>query len=323
MTEPRRIASARELPGKHGRLVCEIRGVALHLSSQPSRSSAADTLLIAFHGAVDRATRPTPAFIPFLPGTGEEVHQVAIADPSLRTSSDISMGWYAGDCGFESQRVLPDFFQEISRALDVRRTIYFGTSGGGFAALFYSKQHDGSLALVGNPQTSIANYYPRHIANYLSSCWPGVSSISDLSGRVDTDLAAIYSGRATGNHVVYLQNSTDHFHLFGHMAPFLSSIRSGETRKRIACACVFPGRTGHNPVWEMFSPWLRAALVAPNWMAESIITTHHDLCGARTESLPLTARDRDNGAPGKARPVSELRMADLLRDYQLRQRMES
>lgn len=314
-----RIASVEELPGKSGNLVCDVRDVDLHLNFQPAASDAADTLVISFHGAVDRPNRSIPAFVPFLPDIGDDVHQLAVADPSLRTGPEIGLSWFAGDIDFDAQRLLPTLFQSIASNLGVRRTIYFGTSGGGFAALYYSRKHSGSLALVGNPQTNITRYYAQHIDRYLSNCWPGVTSIAALAGKAVTNLSDVYSAGEIGNHVVYLQNSTDAFHLFGQMAPFFASIRSAASRERIGSACIFPGKSGHSPMWAMLSPWLRAAIMAPDWMAKTIITTHHALTANSHGTSGTATSARNATAAAEAQSKLDLQMAALLRDYHLRE----
>lgn len=314
------IYSASDVVGKRGALVMSINGIDFHMNFQPADLDTADTLVFGFHGAVDRANRSLPVFLPFLPGVGGHVHQIAVADPSLRTDSDISMSWYAGDSEFEAQKLLPEIFISISRALNVKRTIYFGTSGGGFAALFYSKQHSGSLALVGNPQTNICKFYERHVSNYLKHCWKGVASPEGLGDRLVTDLAAIYSGNSIDNHVLYLQNSTDDYHLFGHMAPFLSSIESGISKKRIATDCSYPGRVGHNPVWEVIESWFKAAIISPDWMAETILRTHHSMGVAGSVSLEDKNVQKNRKHEGSFQSISrDVEIANILRDFNLRQ----
>lgn len=319
MKKPVRILSLGDLPNTCSSLVYEISGVDVHLNFQPAQSVFADTLLIGFHGYVDREKRSIPTFTPFLPDAGGDVHQLAISDPSLRIDPMVRMSWFSGDCEFDAQKLLPELFIAISNALGVRRTIYYGFSGGGFAALYYSRQHCGSLALVGNPQTSIADYYRRHVANYLSKCWPGVDSIAGLAGQVKTNLATVYSSGEIDNHIIYLQNSSDPFHLFGHMAPFLASIRSGASRKRIACACSYPGKLGHTPVWELMSSWLRAAVVAPDWMAETIITNHHSLIERKQLTISPVTSANEIPVSAKVRSALDLQMANFVRDYHLYQ----
>lgn len=325
MKVPLRLTSIENLCVQSGRLVFDLNGVDIHLNFSPASFFGAETLLIGFHGAIDRSSRPVPAFIPFLPGIGDVVHQLSVADPSLRTSPEISMSWYAGDSDFDAQHLLPKLFQDVSRALGVRRTIYFGTSGGGFAALFYSRQHSGSLAIVGNPQTKIGGFYPRHIDAYLSNCWPKLNSLDDLAGIVTTDVAMHYISGEIDNYVIYLQNSTDPFHLFGHMAPFLSSINNPVSRKRVACACLFPGKSGHNPIWEMFSPWVQAAVVSQDWEAENIILTHHALNTDKPSSFGsnvLTRKEHGNPVSRTIVASSDFCLANLLRDYHLRKQSD-
>lgn len=315
MRDITRLEKIEDLARHRGRLVFDLNGIDLDMNFLPAASDEAATLVIGFHGAIDRPNRPVPAFIPFLPDIGNEVHQLTIADPSLRRDPDISMAWFAGDVDFDSQKLLPPLFQSISHSLGVKRTIYFGTSGGGFAALYYSRQHPGSLALVGNPQTRIADFYPRHIEAYLSCCWPGYNTIASLPEVIESDMVSLYSQSELNNFVVYLQNSTDSFHLFGHMAPFFSSIKNLGSRKRVASSCFFPGHLGHNPVWEMFLTWLRSAIVSQDWTAEKIIVNHHILISNEASSAEKNVAQKKStgGNPSSG----ELQLANVLRNYHL------
>lgn len=309
MADFQRIASLAELDRREGLLVCEIAGRDLHINLR--RAAAANTLVVGFHGSVDRVNRPVPAFISFIPEAGNYAHQLLISDPSLPLHPELSMAWYAGDAGFPAQSALRTALRSAAEALGVSRVIYFGTSGGGFAALYYSWHDPGSLALVGNPQTSVGAYYSRHIQKYLQACWPGRGALSDLDGIV-TDVRALYA-QDVPNYVIYLQNSTDEFHLFGHMAPFLAGIHRADLQKRISFECTFPGSRGHNPVWSVFSPWLRAAIVAPSWGALDLIETRHRLAAAAPSPVGPDST-RISAGPSAA----DISFSNLLRDYQLR-----
>ena len=128
----------------------------------------------------------------------------------------------------------------------------------------------------------------------------------------------MYSEGVIENYVLYLQNSTDDYHLFGHMAPFMSAIKVMATRKRIASTCFFPGKIGHNPVWEMFLPWLQAVIMSQDWMAQTILTTHHYLKEIKSEANGSVQETDENISNRKSLLQSSIITADFLRDYQLR-----
>src|SRR5690606_37414963 len=103
-------------------------------------------------------------------------------------------------------------------ALTPERVVFFGASGGGFAALYFSSLVADSLAVVMNPQTDIAAYLPGPVKVWRETCWDG-ADLTALPGTVTTDLVQHYSARSMQNHVAYLQNRTDS-HVDAHMRPW-------------------------------------------------------------------------------------------------------
>ncbi|KEO61179.1 hypothetical protein DT23_10625 [Thioclava indica] len=311
MSNSKRISAIEDLQSSDGRLVYALGGVDLHMRLK--KAPLSDALIIGFHGNVDRENRAVPAFISDIPEVHQHAHQLQLADPSLRLSETLTMSWYAGDHLFDAQRLIAEFCKAAAKALGASKVIYFGTSGGGFAALYYSSQHPDSLALVGNPQTDIRKYYQRRVNTYLETCWPDLASIEDLKGQIATNVCDLYA-QSISNSVIYLQNSTDAFHLFGHMAPFLSGITRGDLQKRVAVECVFSGRIGHNPVWSVFSPWVRAAIAAPSWSAQDLTETKFKLVASSPAAAPKS------GQPSSRFSAADLAMAELLQDHQSRAR---
>ncbi|WBU55514.1 hypothetical protein [Paracoccus sediminicola] len=307
-----RIKTASELMNATGRQIIELGGVDINLKL--TKAEGADTLLIGFHGAIDRKLRKLPVYTDPIPEVENHAHQLMISDPSLELGEELSMAWYAGDHRFDAQALLGELFREAAEVLGVRKVIYFGSSGGGFAALYYSWIHPGSLALVGNAQTNLEKYYPRHIARYLESCWPTAKDISALDEKIVTDVCALYA-KNVPNYVIYCQNPTDTFHMFNHCTPFIAGIESAADRKRVVFECTYPGRTGHGPVWSVFSPWLRAAVAAPSWDAVELIETKYRL---HPGSAPPPARLRGKDLKSVSFSESDIAFGKLLRDHTLR-----
>ena len=105
----------------------------------------------------------------------------------------------------------------------VSHVIFFGSSGGGFAALQASLHFPESLAVAINPQTSIGKYLPKAVERYLRINWPGHRSLEGLP--VEHDLTEAYSS-GHSNTVAYLQNKRDIFHIDDHQRPFYQALKS-------------------------------------------------------------------------------------------------
>ncbi|WP_284980196.1 hypothetical protein [Arthrobacter sp. fls2-241-R2A-200] len=154
-----------------------------------------------------------------------DVNRVFISDPSLILSPTMNLGWYAGNSQQRLQQILQDVIAKIASSFGSEKLVFFGTSGGGFASLYYSSQFPGSMAIVANPQTNIARYEPEPVSNFAEVCFgvSGIDPMDRLPHSVTTDLVKIYS-KPLENTVAYMQNSTDRFHIDAHHDPFVKNL---------------------------------------------------------------------------------------------------
>lgn len=183
--------------------------------------SPADTLLVCFHGALTR-TVEWPMFVGH--GVTAELGNVArlsIADPSIGMHETLALAWYAGnDKMVDLQKVTASVVDKVATLIGAKRVMFFGSSGGGFAALQMSWHFPGSLAVVSNPQTSIGRYLPIPVKGYLRRCWSD-RPIEELP--IEHDMTALYEG-GHDNTVAYIQNTRDEFHVKNHQEPFLAAV---------------------------------------------------------------------------------------------------
>ncbi|WP_392336647.1 alpha/beta fold hydrolase [Loktanella salsilacus] len=273
----------------------------------------ARTLFVTFHGAIDRQTREVPAFMGFLPELQGQAHQISVSDPSMLKDADFGMSWFAGHDGFATQDILPVLFRDLQQALDVDRVVFMGSSGGGFAALFYGWHHPGSVVLAANPQTDLTRYFSRLVAPYRAHCWPALADNADLAQVVTTDVCALYA-QSIPSTVIYVQSALDRFHMCNHMGPFFAAMPFRKTAPVVLHADYF-GTTGHAFSFEQLSPWVRAILMAPGTGLEDILETR-----ARLQSLTGNASRLPKAASKAAGPGADTRvaMADMLRDIALK-----
>lgn len=297
--------------------------IAAHGKSIPvkfRRSATSRHLLVKFHGAVDRKKRPPPRFVPTIGSLGDDVAQLSISDPLLLEPGGYAMTWYGGSETFPSQNILLELILKLIALAQFERVVFFGTSAGGFASLFYAAHVPGSIAVVGVPQTNILRYYDAHTTAYRKGCWPSLGSNQELTDVMCTNVCELYSKRRD-NTVIYLQSAGDSFHTRTQFAPFLNTISRVEKSRFIAWSG-FWGRLGHSDsiTRECYLPWLKAAFASPTIEVDDLLVTHR----------ALTMRDRDGGSARTQRSgdergasAADTQIADLLRDYHLRQAMES
>jgi pimeloyl-ACP methyl ester carboxylesterase len=247
-------------PGDH-EITLIVAGRPIHLKLRRERRAAA--MLVNFHGAVDRKTRTLPVFINFLPGLAGLAHQVSIADPSVLDDGATNIAWYAGDAGFDAQAVLPAMFASLADELGADRTLYFGTSGGGFAALYYAHQHPNSFAVAGNPQVAIERYHLGHaIRRYREQYWPDLGQDAPLTDVTCADLAPLYA-KGFDNTVIYVQSIGDRMHFENQMMHFVAGLAQAGMRDRFLLHSDFWGKMGHIPAPRDYLRWIQAVCTSP------------------------------------------------------------
>jgi len=236
------------------------------------RLRESSSLVFTFSGAVDRDTHTLPRFAAL--GLDDHVPAsiIGISDPSLARSDEMKLAWYAGHEGFELQQILPQLLQHIIESLGATRVAFVGSSGGGFAALYYSWQVPGSIAVVSNPQTNLNRYNRGLLENYRAACWPSLGQHAQLEEKIAIDLGPLYAKRCV-NTMIYLQVASDFYHIRRHFAPFVATL-PGKYADRLIVRMANWGRRGHIPVpATIWIPWVNAALTAPETTAASIEKT--------------------------------------------------
>lgn len=307
-----RTIDLQDLPSHSTPVLIEFEGLQLPVHYRPGSSP---TLVIVFHGAVDRTKRPLPFFQPhFSAAVG--AHQLAISDPTLARGAELKAAWFAGAHDLPLQTLLPRFFARVAALLQVRRTIYFGASAGGFAALIYSHAHPNSLALVANPQINLLNYLEGPINLYRQLCWPQAADSAALAPLVCMDVANLYA-QSVPNFVCLLNATGDRYHLYNQTLELASRLKP-DARNRVILHSDFYGILGHSGSIPMpvCMPWLKAAIFAPNLYADSILSKLHQL---RAPATPAPAAPAASVRTARGPDPEDLRLAEALSQWQLKQ----
>jgi len=144
------------------------RGLPIDLLVEDRGSS---TTVVAFHAsAPEHVTR-----LPMLSGQGltaaAGVNLLAIADPSLVMHPELKLGWYLGNRPQGPFRTLAKpLIEHVLAQLGSTRTVFFGASGGGFAAGALSQDFPDSLALLCNPRLDLRRPPHAAVRDYLVHC---------------------------------------------------------------------------------------------------------------------------------------------------------
>ena len=180
-----------------------------------------DVTTVFFHAALTGGAYQFPVFIGAGISEGLPTNRVFIADPTLYLDDKLMLGWYAGN---KMQPRLQWVIRGIINALvpDSQRLVTFGSSGGGFAAMYYAAHRHNATAVPINPQTNIAKYLPASIERYANLGWglSGQTALEEMTAV--TDLTKVY--RSTTAKVFYVQNRNDGYHMAQHYEPFMNAL---------------------------------------------------------------------------------------------------
>ncbi|PJX24123.1 hypothetical protein CAP48_11505 [Advenella sp. S44] len=187
-----------------------------------------ETCFVSLAAAAKRDGTSDPIFTGVGLSKQIESSSILVSDPSVHADPALTLGWYAGNKNCELQLDLPRYINHILCALNAVRTILFGSSGGGFATLFYSTRITNAIALAVNPQTSIARFHAHLVWDYMKSCFNVNKSKEPLDSvlskyRVQYSLVPVFERLGFMPKVVYLQNRSD-WHYEEHLMYFLKSI---------------------------------------------------------------------------------------------------
>lgn len=247
--------------------IIDFRGTRLRFKFRPG---IGDTLLILFHGAMQRDERRFPQYQGFLP---LPCPQISLADPGMDMHSGLATSWYLGDVSQNLPRILPAFFNMAAVELGTTRKIFVGGSSGGFAALLYARLCDAdSLAIASCPQVDLSRYRVRRAVDQLRSlCFPDSPALGDLASRVPLDLSSVY-GQGFDNHAIILMSAGDRHHLSSQLTAFLSAIREDDLGRVLLNVDYWgtPGHSGSVPALA-WSPWVALALRAHDWSADALM----------------------------------------------------
>ncbi|MBW5798987.1 hypothetical protein [Halomonas elongata] len=226
--------------------------------------------LVVFGGAVTNRKRRGGKG-PFFAGVrvSEELGMplVSVSDPSLELSDTIGLAWYVGN---QKIRRLPEFIAETLDAISKvsgKKLILAGGSGGGFACLLISSlmEHEANV-VVWNPQTSIPEYVPGVVKNYLETAFPSSREKISKEWRYkkkrkqivfdvlrDEDVShSIKIESLNSKKVIYFQNLSD-WHVEKHCGKLMSEVkmkRGGKERLIADGVSLYLGDwgNGHAPI---------------------------------------------------------------------------
>ena len=235
-----------------------------------------ETLVVSFHGAIDRKKYELPRFERFKSLNKFSVSALYLGDPSLWAGPDLELAWHSGWEGMDMYPIYADLIETAAAKIGARNIVLNGGSGGGFAALQVSALIPDSVAVVYNPQTSIHSYmHPRWPLmpqkRYIRDVWPHLLDVDASKFDFTKDWTLPLGDRLSAvrryatpreNRVLYMLNMQDVHHVEDHYKPFAEAM-AAHTHNKLR-TLEYDGGDGHNPT--SFAQFKEGLVAAGEWV---------------------------------------------------------
>ncbi|MFI2570473.1 hypothetical protein ACH473_18600 [Cellulosimicrobium funkei] len=205
-----------------------------------------DTLVVSFHGATNRESTRLPRFERLRTLSEMGFSSMYVSDPTLHLDSKIWLGWYTGwswehggVCNVHE--IIGKWATSVAALLGVRRILFTGSSGGGFAALQVGALVPGSCVLAMNAQSDIGAYLVAGTSlsqqkDYVRVVWPKVWDTLGPAGVVrggawtsqcDSRVSALETYSVPRECTVYIAQNIEEYHYTDHFLPFVDAAWHG------------------------------------------------------------------------------------------------
>lgn len=188
-------------------------------------NQGAATTLVSFHAALGGSGLRPPIFTGRAISEGAGMNRIFISDPGLLAGQQLGLAWFLGTNTLNLTAVLSEAIRVLQTRMGARHLAFFGMSGGGFAALNYAHEFEGSLAIPVNPQTRILDYAEVHWDAFARACFGSTDtdqSRTILETHQRADQRKIYAA-GFANTALYVQNASD-AHISTQMIPWFEAI---------------------------------------------------------------------------------------------------
>ena len=221
------------------------------------------TLLVYFHGAINRDTSKPPVLQPFCRSAGPDVCHVSISDPTLALSPNISTGWYLGGPDAEVQPTLTAFFNELVQVGCFEKVIFVGARLAVSQACIFLNLYRAVLLLLGVSTDSVGGIPLIWYRTLPKALWPHLKDFP-ISLKLCTDVSLLRNTE-TNNLVVYLQSAGDFFHNENHLYPLIENIRDSSNQQFILISDYWgiPDHSGSVPP-KVLVHWIKTLVAAPS-----------------------------------------------------------
>lgn len=182
----------------------------------------ANVTLVSFSAAASARTETYPNFSGRGVALALDVNWLAFSDAASGSAESLPTFWHLGTRRVESRKFIPAVVRKVLKQDDAECLLFFGSSAGGFAALNYGSQFQGSASFVMNPRVNLLSQ-PNRFDKYSGVAFSGIDP-ERLVRSLPFDMAKHYS-TPRSNSVFYLQNMQDVTYTTHHYRPFAAAVR--------------------------------------------------------------------------------------------------
>lgn len=185
-----------------------------------------ETLIVALHGALVRKDVELPRFEWLGTLRHRPENLLFLADTTLSLHADLTLGWYIGTAEDDLTVKLARYIEHIRDIRGVKKIIFVGSSGGGYAGLALATLLSDSCAISFSPQTNVFDFTPGHTKNLVNYVFPQFAGPEELAREWPERFSLVerYRSSANVNRFLYFQNLGDVDHVIKHKKPFAESL---------------------------------------------------------------------------------------------------
>lgn len=235
----------------------------------------ADTLVVSFHGAVNRIETSLPRFERLKTLKEGDFNSLFFGDPTLYLDDKLSLSWFTGWQSVDIHRVIATWITQIVEQLNVRNLILSGSSGGGFAAMQIGAYIPNSIAVAFNAQTAIPAYKINGVGlgaqrDYFRCVrpaeWSAMAPASqtevsvDWQGHFDERISVLERYKHPMDNYLIVVENDEEFHYEDHYLPLVEVLRRHQEVGRFRTAIYQGGKVHNPPTLPIFQKYIEEAI---------------------------------------------------------------
>lgn len=176
---------------------------------------------------------------------------ISLADPTLDLHESVQIGWFVGTRDVDYARMTARYLERLFDHLRIprERTLFFGSSAGGFASLAFASHMTGAKALAANPQTDITRFHEPTELGAMTRAAFGSFNLTMLTPnfRSRVSIGELWKAHGRVPRSILVLNTFDSWHIHNHLVPLVSALDGLEVDGRLEVRFYSEAAKGHNP----------------------------------------------------------------------------